>query len=495
MRRLIAIAALVVLVGVLGAGAETRAADPALTQPPASASDVQAFGATGDGRTDDTVAIQKAVDSGVGDLRFARGVYRISRPIVVELDKVGPISFSGWGTARLLMSGPGPAIKLRGTHRGTADPKDFKPGVWQRQRMPTIDGLEIVGSHAEACGIEADGTMQLTVTRANIRECLHAIRLLGRNRNVIVAECHLYHNRGVGIYLDNVDLHQTNVSGCHISYNGGGGIVSRAGNVRNLQIAGCDIEDNMSPVGPSTANVLIDCTGGAAGTAEVAITGCTLQHGSARPDSANIRFLGESPGGGMKTGTGTAIGGDSDSTMVQPIAEPVPVSISGGRRWGHLTIANNILTDVQVNIDLQKVRGASIMGNSFGPGGQYDMLIVDCSNIAIGPNVLDRSPSYESQEQSANGGVLLQNCKDMTISGLHVVQVRHHPAGIVLEKCRRVNLSGCTILDCSNAGILLKEASHCRVSGCLIRNDRPAGPLAPWVAVKTEGGSGNMIAD
>lgn len=88
--------------------------------------------------------------------------------------------------------------------------------------MPTVDGLEIVGAHEEACGIEADGTLQLTLTRVAIREALHAVRLAGRNRNVIVAECHLYNNRGVGLHLDGVDLHQINVTGCHISYNAAG---------------------------------------------------------------------------------------------------------------------------------------------------------------------------------------------------------------------------------------------------------------------------------
>jgi hypothetical protein len=381
---------------------------------------------------------------------------------VIDLDRVGPIALTGAGTARLLMGGPGPAIKLLGTHRGTADPPQFKPNVWQRQRMPTVDGLEIVGSHPEACGIEAAGTMQLTITRVNIRQCRHAIHLVDRNRNVLVADCHLYDNRGAGLYLDNVDLHQINVLGSHISYNAAGGIVSRAGNVRNLHVTGCDIESNMSAGAPPTANVLIECAGGAGGTAEVAITGCTLQHNSQGPDSANIRFRGAN----------------------QP-----------GKRWGHLTIANNILTDVRINVDLQEVRGANIVGNTFGPAGQYDLRIVDSSNIVLGPNVLDRNPNYKSQEESAAGGVLLRNCADMTISGLHVTQVRRHPAGLVLEKCRRVNLNGCTILDCDCGGILLKEVAQSRVSGCLIRNDLPAEPNLPWTAVKIEGGSGNMIVD
>ncbi len=43
------------------------------------------------------------------------------------------------------------------------------------------------------------GTVQLTITRVNIRECRHAIHLTQRNRNLIVSDSHLYKNRGIGI--------------------------------------------------------------------------------------------------------------------------------------------------------------------------------------------------------------------------------------------------------------------------------------------------------
>ena len=52
------------------------------------------FGAKADGSADDTEAIQRAVNAG-GDVQFPRGVYRITRPIVIDLDKTGPISISG----------------------------------------------------------------------------------------------------------------------------------------------------------------------------------------------------------------------------------------------------------------------------------------------------------------------------------------------------------------------------------------------------------------
>jgi hypothetical protein len=441
MQRLAVFAGLCSVLTILSTPETLLAADPAK----ATVATVRDFGAVGDGQADDTAAIQKAVDAGQGSIRFPRGVYRITRPIVVELSKVGPTALTGDGSARLLMAGPGPAIKLKGTHAGSADPEYLKPD----ERMPTVEGLEILGVHPEAVGIEADGTMQLTISRVDIRECLHGIHLVRRNRNVLVATSHLYHNRGIGLYLDGVNLHQINVTGCHISYNAGGGIVSRSGDVRNLHIAGCDLECNTSPDQPPTANVLIDCSGDGAGTAEIAITGCTIQHGRG-PDAANIRYLGAD---------------------------------AKDRRWGHLTIANNVISDVVVNIDLQKARGVSLVGNTFGVAVQHDLRIVDSTNVVVGPNLFDRNPQYKD-EKTCNGGVLVQNCQDLTMTGLHITQVRRAPAGLVLEKCQRVNVTGCTILDCDNAGVLLKEVSHSRLSDCLIRNDQAGN--SNWTALKTE---------
>ena len=416
------------------------------------------FGAKGDGRADDTAAVEKAVAAGVGDIRFPRGEYRFTRPIVVELDRTGPVAFVGQGTARIIMAGPGPAIKFQGTHEGSADPATFKPNVWQRQRSPMVDGLEIVGDHAEACGVEATGTMQLTIARTVIRKALHAVHLTRRNRNVLLSACHFYENRGVGVFYDDLSLHQSNIVGCHISYNRGGGVVCRGCDVRNIQITGCDIEANMDREGPPTANVLVDCSGGAAGAAEIEISGCTIQHSRA-PGAANIRFLGAD---------------------------------AKDRRWGHLTITGNVLSDVEWNIDLAKARGVVITGNTLYMGFEGDLRAEECSNIVVGANLFDRSPHYSyGRSKEAKGGVVFRDCQDCSLTGLHLSGVERQPAGLTLEKCRRFLAANCTILDCENAGALLVDVSDSRFVNSLIRNDLPNA--AAWKAVLVRGGRNNVV--
>src|SRR3954453_18501845 len=107
-------------------------------------SNVRDFGATGDGQTDDTEALQHAIDDGEGQLVLERGNYRITRTLVIDLAKRGRTGLDGsGGTTKIVRAGPGPAIHLLGTHGKSADPNDFAPQVWHQERMPTIANLEI----------------------------------------------------------------------------------------------------------------------------------------------------------------------------------------------------------------------------------------------------------------------------------------------------------------------------------------------------------------
>ena len=462
------------LIGVVYAG-DIRE-QPAAKGTPASVRD---FGALGDGKADDADAFQRAVDSGRGDILVPRGTYRFTRTVVADLDRVGPLSITGSGTATIIMAGPGPAIKLIGTHEGSAAPSTVKENVWLNQRTPTVSGLEIVGADPQACGIEATGAMQATFTRLTIRRALHGIHLTRRNRNVIVSDCHIYENRGIGIFLDQVSLHQTNVGNSHISYNTGGGIVQRGGDVRNLQVGNCDIEANMDVRSDAvrrssqdaltgtlqTANVLIDATGGSIG--EIAITGCTLQHAHEAPGSANIRIIGE---------------GD-----LQRYAE-------GERRGGNVTITGNILSDVQINIQLLKVRGVAISGNTIWKGYTHDLLIEDCSSIAIGSNVFDRNPRYHYGDgATARRGLVFRNCDQVMLTGLNINNVRTKDAAIVLEKCRDFNISGCAVIGYDNCGILMDDVEGTVISNCTVRDSRPQTERAAALILRK--GKDNLIAN
>jgi len=419
------------------------------------------FGAKGDGTGDDAAAIQELIDAKCGSIRFPAGSYRITRPLVVDLDKVGFTSFVADGSARLIMAGAGPAIRFVGTHAGSADPKSVKPEVWDRQRMPVVEGLAIVGEHAEADGIEAAGTMQLTLRGVHIRKCRHGVHLVQRNRNVLIDGCHIYENSGSGVYYDHVDLHQSNISASHISYCGAGGVVVRGGNVRNIHIAGCDIEANMAKDGPPSANVLLDCADGS--VAEVAITGCTIQHTKDAPDSANIRILGR----GFMDRRGQRM----------------------AFKCGNVTIGDNVLSDVQTNIHLDGVRGVTITGNTFWQGYAQNMLIENSEHVLVGPNMLERNPLY-GYTSEGKCGVVFRECRDSSINGLHLHNVIDSEAGLVIDKCDRMHIVGGEILDCDNVGLLIRDSRLVEYANVFLGDGREGSHS---LRLKIIDGNGNTI--
>src|SRR4051812_47887742 len=81
-----------------------RARDDSARKPPPSG-DVRAHGARGDGEADDTAALQKAIDSGAGAIRLGKGTYRLTKPVVIDLDKVGFVAILGDGVGRVIMAG------------------------------------------------------------------------------------------------------------------------------------------------------------------------------------------------------------------------------------------------------------------------------------------------------------------------------------------------------------------------------------------------------
>jgi hypothetical protein len=430
---------------------------------------VQAQQPVGDGKTDDTAAIQRLFDT-AGSVKLPKGTYRLTKTLTLDLAKTGFAALSGDGTARLLMEAAGPALHFIGTHGGTAAPESFKPEVWEKERTPMVDGIEIVGAHPEADGIEATGTMQLTLTRVVVRACRHAVHLTKRNRNVLISACHFYHNTGIGVFYDEVNLHQSNIAGSHISYNGGGGVVSRGGNVRNLHIGTCDIEGNHAKDGPPAANIELDSRGGSIG--EVAITGCTIQHTNKAPGSANIRII----------GSGT------DPSLLR----------RAGRehtREGNVTISANVFSDVQVNLEIRHARGVAVTGNTFWEGFQHDLLVEDSSHIIITGNNFDRNPRYlvNGNDNAEKNGLVLLRCEDSILSDNLISGVWKKRAAVDIESGSRLQISHNSVLDSDGAGIRLEKVTHSIISENIIRDDREPEARSKDPSLIFIGGKANVI--
>jgi hypothetical protein len=124
-------------------------------------------------------------------------------------------------------------------------------------------------------------------------------------------------------------------------------------------------------------------------------------------------------------------------------------------------------------------------------GYEHNLLVEQSAHIVIGPNNFDRNPHYDyGTSLQTKNALVLRDCEDCTLSGLHIARVWRSPAGLVLENCKRMNITGSTILDCDNAGILAKNVSQSLIANCLISHAEPEKPFKPLVV---EGGSDNRF--
>ena len=443
-------------------------------------SNVRDFGATGDGQTDDTNAIQHAIDDGDGLVELPRGEYRITRTLKVNLTEQGRIGFTGLGgTAKLLMFGSGPTLSLLGTHTGSADPLSFKPGVWQSERMPTVSNLEIEGRHAEADGIHIEGVMQPTLMGVLIRRVRTAVHVTKRARNLLISHCHIFHNTGVGVHLDGVNLHQVIITGSHISYCRLGGIRIEDGEIRNVQITGNDIEynNNRAHKVPDaddvrTAEIYVDARSGT--IREGTIASNTIQ-ATYSPGGANIRFIGQTTKDGQQQ----------------------------NHKAGMWTIVGNLIGSQETNVHLTSVRGITFNGNYIYSGHRRNLLVEGCRDIVIGANCFGHNPDYGDKELST--GIRLVDSEACTISGLiiqdalagkHTVKdaVPVERDGLLeLVRCKRVNVTGCQVLEGTPAGIQVEDCSDTLITATSVLDSRE--PKLMQAAIRWQGeGSGNLIS-
>ena len=415
------------------------------------------FGAAADGMHDDTEALQHALDDGEGQIEFPRGMYRITKTLTVDLTKRSRTSITGLGgVAKIIMAGPGPAIFLKATHASTADPAGFRPEEWVHERMPTIDGIEIEGDHPEADGIRIIGVMQPTLTRVLIRQVRTALHVTERARNLIVNGCHFYHNTGVGIHLDQVNLHQTVIADSHISYCRLGGIRIEDSEIRNLQITGNDIEYNNfrahqkrfpEAEAEPTAEIYVDVRGGTVREGTIASNTIQATYSS---NGSNIRFIGKREG-------------------------------EEGDFAGMWTISGNLIGSQKNNIHFTGVRGAVISGNYIYSAHHRNVLVEDSRNVVLGPNTFGHNPDYKGRELATGirfvdsencnlNGLLIQDAQ----AGTHTVKTvpLEREALVELIRCRRVNMTGCQILDGTPSGALIEDCTDTLVSSCTVMDQR-----------------------
>lgn len=421
------------------------------------------FGAVGDGQADDTQALQHALDAGDGVLDLEKGTYRITQPLVINTVVNGYGGISGRsGASRIIMEGAGPAVRVIGNHNGTASPTTYQPTTWENERMPILEGFEILGRHPESVGIELKKTTKTVISRVLVRECKYGIHLIERNRDFILSDSHLLNNSDHGLYFDRCNLHQIIVHGNHISWNGKSGIKSVDGDVHNLQITGNDIEYNNSPgvdqgEGPLGAEIWFDARNGV--ISEVTIASNTIQ-ATIQPGGANVRIW----------GNGKA---DQYSNRL--------ISITG-----------NVLGSQTRGVDLRDGGRIAVTGNTIYDSKDLSLYFERCHGFSVGSNTFVwRSDSNAAKRD----GLKFVDCSAGVLTGLQSERLCYgtpeRGAGITLENCNDITIGHCQVLDPLHCGIELRECTRCIVDGCTVIDRK--NPVTMTEAIRVVGGAENRV--
>ncbi len=315
----------------------------------------------------------------------------------------------------------------------------------------------MVGAHAEADGIELLRTMQCLIDGVSIRACRYGIHLVVRNRNPIIANCHIYNCTDSGIFMDDCNLHQFNIVGNHISYCDHGGIRQFNGDVHNVQITGNDIEYNAGFDGMS-GEILLEAPD-AGLISEYTIASNTIQ---ARPEhlGANIAVIGR----------------DNDYTI------------------GCFAITGNVLGSRNRNLYLRNAgRGFTVTGNTIYTGQLMNIHLQHCENVLVSGNSV-QSSSARNDFCDANG-ILLEDCAGCMLNAnlLRVAQGGSDERGgdIGLVRCRDVAVTSCQMFSPRFRGVYLEDCTRCRISNNTILTEDAPRMLA---AITAAGAcNGNMI--
>jgi polygalacturonase len=277
--------------------------------------------------------------------------------------------------------------------------------------------------------------MQPTLSGVLIRRCRHGIHLVTRDRNVLIAGCHVYDNSGVGIFLDRVNLHQTIISHSHVSYCKQAGIKVAGSEVRNIQIVGNDVEYNYDDKAEGCADVVFDCREGT--VREGTIVGNTIQSRRS-PGGANVRLLGV---------------GKGDPNAV-----------------GLLAITGNLIGSQAAALHLVACRGVVVSGNSVYSGYDHALLAEESEHLVVGANSIDHNPEYAG---SSTDRVTLRKCRNVTLTGVLMQHTRpaerEHEASVLVEGCENVSVTGCQVLGARLRGVVVRDSAVVRVSDCTVR--------------------------
>jgi len=381
-----------VAAGTMAARSRQAGAQPALIATTGSTlNDVKAFGALGDGVTDDRASIQAAIDdardTGKAGIFLPAATYRVSRASTEPGDR---FSLDLRDVHDFTVAGEGPAsvVKLVDTTERTSDWHVFILQGQARRVVFTdlvIDGNRtgLTEPNEQSHGIEVEpGTEDLVITRCIVRDCFgDGVRLLGKPdanvRRVRIDDCLFHANKRSGLGVQRA-LEQILVIGCLFE---------------------ATVSDQSIDFEPS----------GSDGPTDITIDGCTIRHTNRGAAVTLTGIRGSDPAVRVKFSNNVVTGGplfcvDVAQLTVQNNTIVVAADVTGNRiplqvqRGGDsLVLSGNLLINQSAEtnaalalgeVNQRQVSRALVSGNLCRTVAGSGIQIFSSDDVAVEGNML-----------------------------------------------------------------------------------------------------------
>lgn len=323
-------------------------------------------GIVGDGISDDTQAIQNAIDNNNVVILPPNCTFKITDTLEID---VKTLKLFDGNNSKIIVSGAFEAFHVSGLCAVSSNPLNQTDSVKEDEAASIIRNVRIIGTTSAvdaSCGIKLSGCFKTRIENCYIYNVTDGIIISGINRDLMFFGNQIYGVRRYGIYIDStVNLHQFNIVNNMIQYCKYGIYLDDPAQIANWQCVGNDIEISNYPSGSISAHRCIVINSGDTKTellSEIEITGNTIQ-------------------------------GHGDSNAI--------IEITGGanRRIERVSIAGNHISNISggAGVILSKVNNVSISGNTM-----KDMLSsASCVSIANGKNIAVTGNTCDSVEHFA----------------------------------------------------------------------------------------------
>lgn len=254
--------------------------------------DVRAWGATGDGETDDAAAIQAAVENidDHGVLYFGPGTYRLGHTVTVDVDSVHRVVGEN---AYIVLDGDRVAFEIVGDSTdGSAPPNARGQNLYRTQVQPVVTGLQFYSDRGirepyVGTALQIKNVFGLQVIACGFHNLDTGIEFVDTSRNVLVRNNHFHDNQHYGIHWNGCNLHQTVVADNFMGYSKIL-LFADAAELYNVHIANNDLEVGIAEKDGVRNILLADVTEGGT-VASWKVQGNTIEDHHGATD-ALVRF-------------------------------------------------------------------------------------------------------------------------------------------------------------------------------------------------------------